>query len=298
MPARLACISGEEIHRQWDGGRVRGERMGRQDTPYGPSAELFRVDAEPEPLLLMARHGAGLAKTAPSRVNDRANLYALKDLGVERILAWGPCGAITHNIAVGDLVILSDLIDRTTCRQRTFFDDSPLGYLRQFPVFCPQLRRAVAEALHEMKLVHHGSGTAAVCEGPRLETPAEIRMYGTVGAEVVTHMFVPEVFLARELGMCYAAVAYAVNYAETGSRHRPFAPGSLFGPPSRKSDGERLAGVVGAMTQIVRAVAVADLADDCECAQAMQANRRHYDLPEDWRQWLALPDKTARDEHA
>ena len=246
MVPTIACIAGEEIHRQWEAGRVAGECVGPRPTPFGPSGEVFRIDAEDVGYFLLSRSGAGLAKPSPAKINDRANLYALKDLGAECVLAWGPGGAITHNIAVGDLVVLNDLIDCTYLRATTFFEESPLGYLRQFPVFCPQLRRVIGEVLHEMKLVYHGNGTVAVCEGPRLETPAEVRMYGTVGAEVVSHTFVPEVFLAKELELCYAAVCYVVNYAETGSRHRPFAAGSLFGPLSAKSDTQRLAGVVTA----------------------------------------------------
>ena len=113
-------------------------------------------------------------------------------------------------------------------------------------------------------------------------------MLGTVGAEVVTHTFVPEVFLAKELQLCYAAVCYVVNYAETGSRHRPFTPGSLFGPLAQKSESERLAGVVGAMSQIVRNVAAGiDQAENvCECRQTMAESVRRYDLPADWHEWF------------
>jgi 5'-methylthioadenosine phosphorylase len=289
MPVTTACIAGEEIHRQWDDGRIVGEPLGPKNTPFGPSGDIFLVQAEESPVYLLPRHGRGMAKTSPRRVNDRANLYALRDLGVQFVLAWAPGGAITHNIAVGDLVILHDLIDRTFLREDTYFEDSPLGYLRQFPVFCPTLRRAAGEVLHGMKLVYHGSGTAAVCEGPRLETPAEVRALGTVGAEVVTHSFAPEAFLARELQICYAAVCYVVNYAETGSRHRPFAGGSLFGPLSAKNDADRLAGVVGAMSRMAGRVAAMmnRMERMCECAQSMARHAREYSLPADWREWFA-----------
>ena len=288
MPVTIACISGEEIHRQWDAGRIEGERLGSRDTPFGPSGEVFLVQADDVPYYLLVRHGKGLAKTSPALVPDRANIYALKDLGVECILGWAPGGAITHNIAVGDLVVLSDLIDGTHLRKRTFFENSPLGYLRQFPVFCPQLRRVVGEVLGGMKLVYHPGGTIVVCEGPRLETPAEIRMYSTVGAQVVSHAFAPEVFLAKELQMCYAAVCHVVNYAESGSKHRPFAAGSLFGPLSDKTDGERLAGIVGAQVQIVRQVALALKAGraQCECAEPMANNIRQFNLSPNWHDWF------------
>lgn len=288
MPVTVACIAGEAIYRQWDAGKIVGEKLGRRPTPFGPSEEVFRVEMESQSFYLVPRYGAGRSKTTPRRINYRANLYALKDLGVQCVLGWGPGGAITHNFAVGDLVILHDVIDRTYQRDKTFFEDSPLGFLRQFPVFCPALRRVLGEVLHELKLVYHGAGAAAVSEGPRMETPAEVRMLATLGAEIVTHTFVPEVFLAKELELCYAGVCYIVNYAETGSRHRPFAAGDLFGGLTQKSDTDRLAGALGAMGRIARnvAAAVAGAERSCECDKTMAANIREYNLPKDWHQWF------------
>jgi len=288
MPVNIACIAGEEIYRQWDAGRLVGQCLGRRQTPFGSSGEIFLADAGGRRFYLLGRHGRGADKTAPRAINDRANMYALKDLGVQCVLGWGPGGAITHDVAIGDLVILNDVIDCTYLRNKTFFESSPLGYLRQFPVFCPRLRRAADEVLHGMKLIYHSTGTAAVREGPRLETPAEIRMLATIGAEIVTHTFVPEVFLARELELCYAAVCYLVNYAETGSRHPPLATGDLFGGLTRESGAERLAAVAAAMSRILTGIAeVLDSAQDiCECSRAMAAHRRQYALPEDWRRWF------------
>ena len=288
MSAIVACIAGEEIHRQWGAGRFGGDRLGRRQTPFGASGEIFLRDVDGRRFYLLSRYGPGMGKPAPRSINDRANMYALKDLGVQCVLGWGPGGAITHDFAVGDLIILSDVIDGTYLRNKTFFEQSPLGFLRQFPVFCPTLRRMAAEVLHEMKLVYHSTGTAAVREGPRLETPAEVRMLATVGAEVVTHIFVPEVFLAKELELCYAAVCYVVNYAETGSRHRPFATGELFGGLTQQSDGDRLTAAAGSMSRIVANLAGAVETEPriCECRQTMLANRKQYNLPEDWRQWM------------
>lgn len=289
MAPTVACIAGEEIHRQWDAGRIGGQKLGRRNTPFGESGEIFLVQSGRQEFYLMPRHGSGMSKTSPRKVNYRANIYAIKDLGVRCVLAWGPGGAITHNIAVGDLVILNDLIDRTYLRDKTFFESSPLGFLRQFPVFCPTLRKIVAEVLQSMKLVHHNAATAAVCEGPRLETPAEVRMLAGMGAEMVTHTFVPEVFLAKELQLCYVAICYVVNYAETGSRHRPFAAGDLFGGLTQKSDSERLAGVVASMSRIVgNVVAGLDAGQKaCECDATMSGNINEYDLPDDWKAWFA-----------
>lgn len=288
MAATLACIADEEIYRQWSAGLLLGQALHRRETPYGPSGNLFHVQNDQADFYLLARTGPGMDRTAPHRINTRANLYALKALGADCVLGWGPGAAITHNIAEGDLVILSDLIDQTHLRPNTFFDDSPLGELRQFPMFCEELRRRLAGTLEEMKLVHHTSGVAAVREGPRLETPAEVRMLSMVGAEIATHSFAPEPFLARELQMGYAAVCYVTSYAETGRRHQPFAAGGLF-KDLYPADADRRTGPAGALGRIAANLA-AGLADlDITAYPPAQAQATHieqYNLPADWREWF------------
>jgi 5'-methylthioadenosine phosphorylase len=98
MPAIVACIAGEEVYRQWDAGLIAGQRLGSRSTPFGPSSEVFQVTKDDQSFYLLPRYGPGMAKVAPSHVNYRANLYALKDLGVQGILSWGPGGAITHSL--------------------------------------------------------------------------------------------------------------------------------------------------------------------------------------------------------
>jgi len=287
MPVTTACITGGEIHRQWEAGIIRGELLGPQSTPFGPSGDLFRADSEDGQYYLLARYGTGMAKTAPFLVNHRANVYALKDLGVQTVLAWGSGAAITHKMAVGDIVILNDVIDRTHLRNVTFFENSPLGFLRQFPVFCPTLQRIVGGVLHEMRLIYHGAGVAAVTEGPRMETPAEVRALASQGAEIVTHTFAPEMFLARELQMCYTAMCYVLDYAEAGSRQPPLG-GALFESMKPQARTDRLAGVVGSLGQIVANVAAsaAEISTACQCTQIQSEHIEQYGLSEDWRQWF------------
>ena len=287
MAVTTACITGGEIHRQWETGSIRGELLGPQETPFGPSGDLFLADAEEAEFYLLARYGTGMDKTAPSRVNHRANIYALKALGVQTVLAWGSGAAITHSMAVGDIVILNDVIDCTYLRDATFFADSPLGFLRQFPVFCPALRRIVGEVLHDIRLIYHGAGTAAITEGPRLETPAEVRALASLGAEIVTHTFAPEMFLARELQMCYAALCYVLDYAEAGSRQPPLG-GALFESMEPQAGTDRLAGVVGSLGQIVANVAAAarESSATCGCNRIQSQHIEQYALADDWRQWF------------
>ena len=288
MSVTTACITGGEIHRQWQAGSIRGELLGPRQTPFGASGDLFLADTEDAQYYLLARYGTGMDKTAPNRVNHRANIYALKDLGVQTVLAWGSGAAITHSMAVGDIVILNDVIDRTYLRDTTFFADSPLGFLRQFPVFCPALRRIVGEVLHDIRLIYHGAGTAAITEGPRLETPAEVRALASLGAEVVTHTFAPEMFLARELQMCYAALCYVLNYAEAGSRQPPFMGGVLFESMELQAGTDRLAGVVGSLGQIVANVATAtrESSATCGCNRIQSQHIEQYGLSDDWHQWF------------
>ena len=292
MDVRFACIAGGEIYRQWGSICSQGRRIAPRSTPFGDSSEMFLVDDRDYPYYLLPRHGTGMRKKAPRNINSRANLFALKDMGVEDILAWGPGGAITHDVAVGDFTVLADVVDQTYRRDKTFFEDSALGYLRQFPVFCPALREAAVRALHDLGQRYHDGGTTAVTEGPRLETPAEIRMLAHVGIDYVTHAFVPEVFLAKELQLCYAAVLYVVNYAETGSRHRPFAPGGLFGGLTERPEAERLAHALGCLSDAVAKVAEATAGQGrCDCDKTMAGQAAAYDLGTDWRSWFDVAGK-------
>jgi len=288
MTAPIACISGQDIHHQCQAGAIDAENLGPRETPFGPSREIFSLRTDGPPVLLLGRYGTGKDRPAPPRLNARADLYALKDLGVECVLAWGPGGAITHNMAIGDLVLLTDVIDRTVLRPRTFFENSPLGFLRQFPVFCPAAHDVVHDVLDRRRLGHVAGGVAAVNEGPRLETPAEIRMLATMGAEVVTHSFVPEVFLAKELQLCYVAICTVVNYAETGSRRRPFTAGGLFGGLTSPAEQSPVEQARAALCDVVRDVAevLASRPRSCDCGRTMAQHAKECDLPDDWHAWF------------
>ena len=204
------------------------------------------------------------------------------------MLSWSAAGAITHNLAVGQVVVPDDVIDMTHHRSATFFEQCDLGMLRQFPVFCPRLRLALEETLVETRLPVRAGGTLAVTEGPRLETPAEVRMLAAVGAELVSHSVAPEVFLARELQMCFAGACYLVNYAETGSRHRPFSTGELFGGLTTASQVERLAQVNAGLPAILEALAerLENTADGCECHQTVAHQIARGRLDHDWHKWF------------
>ncbi|XP_061433721.1 S-methyl-5'-thioadenosine phosphorylase-like [Lethenteron reissneri] len=187
------------------------------DTPYGkPSDAIISGRMGPVPCLLLGRHGRGHS-LPPSRVNYRANLWALRAAGATHLLATTACGSLREDIRPGDLVFLDQFIDRTTKREQTFYDGAgggPPGVCH-IPIaepFCPRLRQALAVCARELGVRAHVAGTVVTIEGPRFSSRAESRLFGAWGAHVVNMTSVPECVLARELALPYAAVAMVTDY--------------------------------------------------------------------------------------
>lgn len=210
----IAFIGGGKVY------RVARERLGTivdllvKETPFGYSMPILFMKHGDRRFYLLPRHGEREYQVTAPYVNYRANIWALKELGVERIIAWSGPGALTTELEIGDFVIPGDLIDLTRQRPNTFFENQGVGLLRQQPVFCPTLAGALRQALTEMAIRPIIDAVYAVSEGPRLETPAEVRMLRLFGADLVGMTLAPEAFLARELEMCYHPVAYITAYAE------------------------------------------------------------------------------------
>jgi len=276
-----------------------GERLSsrRVRTPFGLSNPVHLCEKAGFRFLFLSRHGeTWYEKTAPY-VNYRANIYAAKSLGVTRIVAWTGPGAISRKIRPGDLVLPDDLLDFTRNRPSTFYEGKGIGFLRQFPVFCDPLREALrgeANLRDGGGKVHFG-GTYACTEGPRLETPAEIRFLAQAGADLVGMTLCPEAFLARELEICYAPVAYVTNYAE-GVRKMPYRRGALFEgmlPPGEAQAVEAAKNAIPGFA-IAAACAVAEDERDCPCAVSMERYRRRGVIGPDFRGWVAGPKGAGR----
>jgi 5'-methylthioadenosine phosphorylase len=243
--------------------------------------------------LFLSRHGEkGYDVSAPF-INYRANIYALKDMGVSRIVAWTGPGAINPHYKVGQFVVAHDVIDETGDRKSTFFEKGGLGFIRQNPVFCPNLRNLLLEVLKEQGLNHSDKGVYVCTQGPRLETPAEIKKFASYGGDLVGMTLVPEVFLARELEMCYAALCYVTNYAEgvarPGAAPPPFKAGELFEGLSSQEDKAAVAQAVAQFPAIILEVAQRQASNDrvaCPCQSSMERYRREGRIGEDWRKWI------------
>jgi 5'-methylthioadenosine phosphorylase len=188
-------------------------------TPYGaPSAPVTVGLIGDRPVAFLPRHGRD-HELPPHRVNYRANLWALHRLGVQRVI--GPCavGSLEREMAPGDFVILDQLVDRTSGRPDTYVDGPVVSHVSFADPYCPELRRVVAAAARSSPstagLTLHQRGTVVVIQGPRFSTRAESNWFRAAGWQVVNMTQYPEVYLARELGMCYCGLALVTDY-DTG----------------------------------------------------------------------------------
>lgn len=205
MP-RLAVIGGTGLYDPKDlegaGGRM-------VETPYG-GVEVIVGRLLGREVIFLPRHGKGHANP-PHRVNYRANIYALKTLGAARVIATNAAGGVNPGLRPGDAVIPNDFIDLTRGRAGTFYDEEVVHIDLSAP-YCPEVRGALLEAVKAV-LGRAPEGVYGCTDGPRFETPAEIRMLRTLGCDVVGMTGCPETALARELELCYASVCTVTNYA-------------------------------------------------------------------------------------
>lgn len=267
------------------GFRLSGGRA--HDTPFGPSRPIFdAVLPGGRRALLLARHGERGYEVGAGSVNYRANLWALKDRGADLVLATSACGGIDPALAVGEFVVPHDILDKTTRRAKTFFEGSGLGVLRHADPFCPALRGALAEALAAVGVRHHGGGVYVCTDGPRLETPAEVRLFAAEGGTLVGMTIAPEFALARELELCYAPLCWVVNPAE-GVRVRPHRPDILFegmATEEELAEGDRAA----ARLPEILAATLDRIASDrsCHCRRAMERYRKSGEIGPDFHTWI------------
>lgn len=202
------------------GGTGIGELLGRQvggevvhvDTPFGPpSAPPLVAEWEGVPVAFIPRHGAG-HRFHPSVVPYRANIWAMKQLGVTAVLATGATGSLREEIEPGQPVICDQLIDRTFRRDATFFDHGLAVHVEFGEPFCPRLRALLARAAESINADVHLSGTYVCMEGPQFSTRAESLMHRAWGGDLIGMTCCPEAKLAREAELCYACVALPTDY--------------------------------------------------------------------------------------
>jgi len=254
------------------------------DTPFGPpSAPLLELEIDGTPVYFLSRHGAG-HRFSPSAVPYRANVFALKRVGVTTILASGAVGSLREQIEPGHLVLCDQLIDKTFRRAGTFFDGGTAGERPAWAVhvefadpFCRRARRVLEAEAGGIGTQVHAAGTYVCMEGPQFSTRAESHMHRAWGGDVIGMTCSPEVRLAREAEMCYALIALPTDYdcwrttGQEAEKHDLL--GEIIGNLNRATDHAiRLIG-----TAIGR-LAADKTAEGCQCRHALElaiwSNRR------------------------
>ena len=181
-------------------------------TPFGkPSDPIIVGTLEGKRVAFLPRHGRG-HRILPSEVNVRANIYALKSLGVERIIAVNACGSMKEEIAPSDIVIPDQIIDRTKGRDSTFFGNGLVVHVSFAEPFCAELSEVLFEAAEAVGAKVHKGGTYVCIEGPRFSSKAESKMHRLWDVDIIGMTAIPEAVLAREAEICYASLALSTDY--------------------------------------------------------------------------------------
>jgi 5'-methylthioadenosine phosphorylase len=187
--------------------------LAEMDTPYGrPSDRIAIGEVEGIAVAFLPRHGASHT-LPPAAINYRANLWAMKELGVRQVLAPTAAGSLQPQVRPGDFVICDQFVDRTWGRADTFYSTGPqVAHLSAADPYCPTLRTLANECGRGLGITTHERGTVVVIQGPRFSSRAESRWFSTFGWEVINMTQYPEVVLARELGLCYVNISLITDF--------------------------------------------------------------------------------------
>lgn len=207
--ARVAVIGGSGFYQMLGLSDVEEVKL---DTPFGPPSDVIVMGSlEGQRVAFLPRHGRG-HRLLPSELPARANIYALKTLGVEIVIGINAVGSLKEEIEPLHLVVPSQLIDRTWGRPSTFFGEGLAAHIAFADPFCPLLRAVLTASVREVGAVVHDGGTYVVIEGPAFSTRAESELYRRWGADIIGMSALPEAKLAREAEMCYASLACVTDY--------------------------------------------------------------------------------------
>ncbi len=285
----FALIGGKGAHDVLQAHAQNVKRLGPAPTPFGLSAPLYRVRISDAHFLFLPRHGDPGDETAAPWVNYRANIYALKEHGISRMMAWSAPSALDNSLDISEYVLPSDIIDDTRGRESSFYKGTGLGSIRQQPAFCPEMHDAAVVTFSRLGIDYRPEGVYVCTEGPRQETLAEARRYRTWKAHLLGMSLAPEVFLARELEMCYHPLCYVARYAE-GVKQRETTPGELLGVMLEEAESDASAQAVARLLDIAAAMSRV-LPDEraCSCALAMERHRREGRIGDDWHTWISEP---------
>jgi len=215
----MVKTSEEEVKIGIIGGSGVYEMDGLQDvrevsisTPFGSPSDVITLGTiEGVRCAFLPRHGKG-HRILPSEVNARANIFALKSLGVEQVLSVSACGSLKEEVKPRDFLIPDQIFDRTKARPSTFFGEGIVAHVGVADPFCSSMREIIRHSLKELDIRHHYGGTYVCIEGPQFSTKAESQVNRQLGFSIVGMTAVPEAKLAREAEMCYATIGLVTDY--------------------------------------------------------------------------------------
>jgi 5'-methylthioadenosine phosphorylase len=191
---------------------IEGMHELKVETPYGAPSDVLAVgEMLGHHVAFLPRHGK-THSLPPHAINYRANLYAMKELGVTRIIAPTAAGSLQGWVKPGDFVVSDQLVDRTNARKDTFYDGPITTHVSFAHPYCPQLRELAIDVIGKLEIPVHERGTVVCIQGPRFSSVAESRWYAAAGWEVINMTQYPEAYLARELEICYTNIALITDY--------------------------------------------------------------------------------------
>ncbi|RMH32572.1 MAG: S-methyl-5'-thioadenosine phosphorylase [Nitrospirae bacterium] len=257
--AEIGIIGGSGLY-QMEG--LKHTRTIRVATPFGrPSDEILVGDLEGRTVAFLSRHGRG-HRLAPSFINYRANIYALKTLGVTRVFSVSAVGSMKESIRPGDLVVPDQFVDRTSQRPATFFDQDVVVHVAFADPVCKELSAVLWEAAQAVPATVHRPGTYLCIEGPQFSSRAESAIYRQWGVDVIGMTNIPEAKLAREAEMCYATLALVTDYDCWHETEEAVSVGAIL---------DIMRASVDVAKQVLRtAVAFVSSRSACPCQQALE----------------------------
>ena len=209
MRAEIGIIGGTGVY---DPQLLKDVKEVKLSTPYGPPSDSITVgELKDRKIAFLPRHSKKHT-IRPTDVNSRANIHALKELGVHRILAPAAVGSLREEFKPGDVVFVDQFIDRTTKREQSFYAGPQVCHISVAEPMCPELREILIEVADGMNISYHKTGTYVCIEGPRFSTKAESKMFKSWDADIIGMTLVPECILAREAEICYASIATVTDY--------------------------------------------------------------------------------------
>jgi 5'-methylthioadenosine phosphorylase len=278
-PIRIGVIGGSGLY-QMEGLTDVEERP--VTTPFGdPSDALVIGTLEGVRVAFVARHGRG-HRITPTEVNYRANVFALKSLGVEQVISVSACGSLREHLHPGEIVVPDQLFDFTKGRAYTFFGGGLVAHVGVADPFCLRLSALLADAVAEAGGTVHRGGRFITIEGPRFSTKGESFTYRAWGMDIIGMTTSPEAFLAREAEMCYAVMAHVTDYDVWHETEDPVSVDALL-----ETLAANAALAQDAVRRLVAMLAAAER--DCECGSTLATSliTQRDLIPEDLKEKLA-----------